>query len=83
MPFYTYVADDGEEIEEFFNMSEIQHEIIKNGKTYKKKPEFGTAVHFKGNGWVSKGTEGIPEPKKTVADVGYKVDHDKKKEMES
>ena len=36
MPFYTYVAEDGEEIEELLNMSELKNEIVKNGKTFKK-----------------------------------------------
>lgn len=83
MPFYTYVADDGEEKEEFFNMSEIKDEIEIEGKVFQRKKEFGTVFHLKGNGWSSKGTSGIPNPKRSIADVGYKVDHDLKKEMES
>lgn len=82
MPFYSFVAEDGEEIEEFLNMSELQDELFKEGKVFKRKPEFGTVFHLKGNGWVSKGSEGIPNPTRTVADVGYKVDHDLKKQME-
>jgi len=82
MPFYTYVAEDGEEIEKFFNMSEMKDKVVIEGKTYKKKLEFANAVHYKGNGWASKGTSGIPNPKRSIADVGYKIDYDKKKEME-
>ena len=82
MPFYTYVAEDGEETEQFFNMSELKNEIEIEGKIFKRKPEFGTVFHLRGNGWASKGTVGIPEPKRSVADVGYKVDHDLKKQME-
>jgi hypothetical protein len=83
MPFYTYIAEDGEEIEELLNMSDLTDTIEKNGKTYKRKKEFSTNFILMGNGWVSKGTEGIPNPTRSIADVGYKVDYDKKKEMES
>jgi hypothetical protein len=83
MPFYTYIAEDGEEIEELLNMSDLKDTIEKNGKTYKRKKEFSTNFILMGNGWVSKGTEGIPNPTRSIADIGYKVDYDKKKEMES
>jgi hypothetical protein len=64
-------------------MSDLTDTIEKNGKTYKRKKEFSTNFILMGNGWVSKGTEGIPNPTRSIADVGYKVDYDKKKEMES
>lgn len=82
MPFYTFVSKDGEEIEELLTMNELTDEIEKNGKTYKRKKEFSTNFILKGNGWASKGTVGIPNPTRSIADVGYKVDYDKKKEME-
>lgn len=84
MPFYTYVAEDGEEIEEFLNMSEMKDEIISNGKTFKRKPEFSKVFHLKGTGWVSKNTQHmVGGPKRSIADVGYKIDYDKKREMEA
>ena len=82
MPFYTFEAEDGERIEEFMNMSEMKKEINKNNKIYKRVLEAPTAVHFKGNGWTKNNSQDLPSPRKTVADVGYKVDYDKKREME-
>lgn len=82
MPFYRFQAENGEEIEEFMNMNEIKDEIIKEGKEYKRVVEFCTNVYFKGNGWTRNNSQDLPSPRKTVADVGYKIDYDKKREME-
>ena len=73
------------------NEEEVVRESIKENYNKKcskcggnMKKSFKTLTFsLKGNGWASKGTVGIPEPKRSIADVGYKVDHDLKKEMES
>jgi hypothetical protein len=80
MPFYTYESEDNEKIEKFFSMNEFPEEIKKNGKLYKRVPEFGTTFHLKGMGWVSKGTGTASSPKKGK-EVGIKIDYDKKQEM--
>lgn len=82
MPFYSFKAEDGEEIEEFMNMSELKDVITREGKEYKRVPEFGTSVIFRGNGWTKNNSQDLPSPRKTKADVGVKVDYDKKREME-
>lgn len=80
MPFYMYISEDGEEKELFLNMNEMTKEKIINGKLFKLKSDFGGNFILKGGGWYSKNSY---IPKKTKADIGIKIDHDKKAEMES
>lgn len=82
MPFYRFKSKDGEEREEFFNMSELKDKINIEGKIFYRIPEFGTNIHYKGNGWTRNNTADLPSPHRSKADVGVKVDYDKKKEME-
>jgi len=81
MPFYTFESEDGEKIEEFMNMNEMKDEIEKDDKVFKRVPEFSGNFSLKGRGWVSKNTQDVVPVRRTKADVGYKVDFDKKKQM--
>jgi len=50
------------------------------GKLLKKK--FNTLpVHYKGNGWASKGSSLLSNPKRYKAEEGVRVDYDKKNSM--
>jgi hypothetical protein len=80
MPFYRYIAEDGEEIERFFNMSERPEQIKEDGKTYERVPEFGTSFILRGSGWASKGTATASSPKHGK-EVGIAVDKEKRKQM--
>lgn len=80
MPFYKYVAEDGEEIEKFFTMQDRPDQIEENDKVYERVPEFGTTFHLKGTGWASKGTATADSPKHGK-EVGIAVDKNKRKQM--
>lgn len=82
MPFYLFEAEDGEQIEEYMNMNEMKDEIQRKDKKYKRIPEFGGSFILKGAGWASKNTSDVGPARKTKADVGVKVDYDKKKQMQ-
>lgn len=81
MPFYTYMKDKTE-IELFLLMNEATPEKEINGKTYKLKFEASGVFVLKGNGWPTKGTGLLSNPKLTK-EVGIKVDYDKKAEMKA
>lgn len=82
MPLYKYKSEDGEEIEKFLLISEMTDEISENGKTFYRVNEFGTNFKLKGNGWTTNGSADFPSPKKSKAELGLKVDQEKKAEME-
>ena len=80
MPFYLYESENGEKKEFFFEMSEMQDEIIRNDKKWKRIPQFGTNFRLKGRGWASKGTATANKPEK-MKEVGIEVDEHKKNQM--
>ena len=82
MPFYKYESKDGEQIEKFLSMNEMKDEIQENNKTFYRVKEFGTAFSLKGNGWTTNGSGDFPSPKKSRAELGIKVDQERKSEME-
>lgn len=81
MPFYTYRAKDGEEIEEMFTIQERPDEIKRGNKKYKRIQEFSGNFVLKGTGWASKGNATASSPKHGK-EVGIAVDKEKKKAMQ-
>jgi|GEM_PF-3343239 hypothetical protein len=81
MPFYTYRAEDGSEVEKMFSMQNRPDKIKEDEKLYERVEEFGTTFHLKGSGWASKGTATAPAVKHGK-EIGIAVDHDKKREVD-
>lgn len=82
MPFYTYESEDGEQIELRQNMSDMTDEIEKDGKLYKRVPEFGGSFILRGQGWASKGNATAGKVKK-YRETGIAVDTQKAGAYES
>lgn len=82
MPFYTYRAEDGEEVEKMFQMNERPDEIEIDGKLYTRVQEFSGNFVLKGVGWATKGNGTSPSPKHGK-EVGIAVDQEKKRQMKN
>jgi len=83
MTYLYYCKKCGHEQDEWHNMKnspEIKCEKCKS--LMRKKITGGSGIIYRGNGWPRKGSGLIGSPKKSIADIGVKVDHDKKKAME-
>jgi len=81
MPSYDYYSDVTHEVKEVFHaMNEHPQILDSQGNVMKRKISGGTGILYKAKGFVGKHTHGSVKPR--LAETGWKVDLDKKREME-